>query len=151
MPRTQQQPVQSAPNQPYGTGGEQEKAQQAIPLPRASNAGPPAPAQPQASGQAPPMPQGGGGGQPQGDPMQQAIQFARDFDPGITPLTAPTSRPGEPVQAGLSMGPGAGPEIFNAPARAMAAADILTKLALASGNDRFMESAAKIRGTGGMR
>jgi hypothetical protein len=33
----------------------------------------------------------------------------------LTPLTAPTERPGEPIQAGLPMGPGAGPSSMIAP------------------------------------
>jgi hypothetical protein len=35
--------------------------------------------------------------------------------PAITPLSAPTERPDEPVTQGNPMGPGAGPEILNLP------------------------------------
>lgn len=148
MPRTQK--PDAPQGQSYGERGEQVAAQKVIPLPRAANAGPPAPAQPPGSQQAPAMPPGGGGGQPV-DAMQSAVQAARDFNPGITPLTAASQRPGEPVQAGLSMGPGGGPEIFDQPSRAMASADILTQMAQSTGDDRFMELAARIRGTGGNR
>lgn len=66
-------------------------------------------------------------------------------------MTAPTQRPGEPVQAGLAMGPGPGPDIFSQPARANASADVLVSLAQASGNDQLLELAARIRKSGGMR
>jgi hypothetical protein len=34
---------------------------------------------------------------------------------GITPLTAPTERPNEPVTSGMSFGAGPGPEVLPAP------------------------------------
>lgn len=144
MPRTQQ--AAAAPTgMAYGAHQDAVQAQQQIPLPQAQ---PVTGRPPEGGGQGQPMP---ANGQAPVDPMQQAIGYARDFDPGVTPLNAPTSRPGEPVQAGLSMGPGPGPEIFSEPTRALATADVLTKLAQTSGNDAFLELASKIRGTGGMR
>lgn len=128
-----------APNsQAYGQRGDQIAAQKAMPLPQQ------APAQ----GQAPP---------PGGTPAQAAAQpvdimaLAKEYDPGITPLTAPSNRPGEPVTAGLSLGAGPGPEIFSQPARATRAADTLTALAQSTGDNRFMEMAARIRQGGGAR
>jgi hypothetical protein len=35
--------------------------------------------------------------------------------PQVTPLTAPTERPNEPVTTGIAMGPGAGPEALTLP------------------------------------
>lgn len=43
--------------------------------------------------------------QEQGAPMAQAPAL-----PTVTPLDAPSERPGEPVTAGAPLGPGAGPE-----------------------------------------
>lgn len=135
MPRQYQAP--QAPNsQAYGQRGDQIAAQKAVPLP-----------------QTPPQtPQG-----PPSTPAQDAAQqpdvmaLARDFDPGITPLNAPSTRPGEPVTAGLAQGAGPGPEIFAQPARATRAADVLTALAQSTGDDRFMQMAARIRQAGGAR
>lgn len=41
---------------------------------------------------------------------QQAVPMAPAPGPAPVPISAPTSRPTEPVQAGLSLGPGPGPE-----------------------------------------
>lgn len=129
MPRDRQAP--KAPNdQAYGMRGDQIAAQQAIPLPQQQT-----PA----------------GQMAQQQPEMNVVEQARQFDPGITPLTAPTERPGEPVQAGLAMGPGPGPDIFSQPARANAAADVLVALAQSSGNDEMLELANRIRQSGGLR
>ena len=138
MPRNAQAP--QAPNgQAYGQKGEAIAAQQQIPLPQGQG-----PTMPAAQGQAGPQP---------GQPTQPVdlMQAAQQFDPGITPLTAPSQRPGEPVTTGLATGPGAGPEIFSQPSRASASADVLTALAQASGNDAFLDLASRIRQAGGMR
>lgn len=81
------------PNQPYGAAGAQLSSQQAVPM-----ASPPAPsaAAPTPGGAAPPA--AGGVGAPMPSPGA-----AGD-------LHRPTERPGEPVQAGMAMGPGPGPE-----------------------------------------
>ncbi len=47
----------------------------------------------------------------------------------ITSLFAPTERPNEPVTTGNPLGPGAGPEILNLPARTFSATQILSRLA----------------------
>lgn len=141
MPRNRQAP--NAPTgQPYGDRQEQIQSQQAIPLPQGGR-----PSLPASGGGAPaPAP----GGPPQ-DPMAAAVEYARNFDPGVTPLTAPSQRPGEPITTGLSLGPGAGPEIFSQPSRAMKSADVLDKLSNFNGNTRLSELAARIRGSGGLR
>lgn len=144
MPRAGQAPT-AVPNQGYGQAGQQIEAQRAVPLPRVPNPSQVQGGRPAGGGQQPAPQQE----QAPQDPMQAAIQYARDFDPGITPLTAPSTRPGEPVQEGLSLGPGAGPDIFSQPARANQAADFLTALAQASGDQSFLDKASKIRGSGG--
>lgn len=133
MPRNRQyQAPAAANNQAYGLRGDQLQAQQAMPIPQSDPVPPQAPPQPSAS-----------------DP--NLLQVAQQFDPGITPLSAPTERPGEPVTTGLSLGPGAGPEIFSSPARAQRSADMLDMLAQFSGDDRTRQMAARIRATGGLR
>jgi hypothetical protein len=87
------QAVTVAPNQTYGEGAAQARAQQAVPLPKAGGL----PSLGSGSGSPPaPVPPG---------PVPGALG----------PLNRPTERPGEPITAGLPMGPGAGPEALSAP------------------------------------
>jgi hypothetical protein len=89
------QPVQTVPGQTYGQAGAQAQAQKIIPLPT-QNAG-----QVPAGGAAAPTPA------PPAGPL-----------PGsLTPLSAPTQRPNEPVTHGADAGPGGGSEVlgFNQP------------------------------------
>ena len=79
------QPVTVASGQTYGSRQQQVDAQRAIPLPAAS-APPPAP---------------------------QAGTVAAG--PTVTPLSAPTTMPNQPVTHGLPIGPGAGPEVLGLP------------------------------------
>lgn len=74
------QPVQAGPSQGYGQRVAQEDAQRAIPLP----------AQPPASAGVP-------GG-------------ATRYPDELEPFDRPSDRPGEPITAGLPMGPGPGPD-----------------------------------------
>lgn len=47
---------------------------------------------------------------------QKQVPMASGPLPGsVTPLDAPTSRPGEPVTAGIPLGPGPGPEVLTNP------------------------------------
>jgi len=77
----------------YGQRKMMENAQKVIPLP-----------------QQPPLPSPGGGGPP------AAAGAALPPQPGLSPgeldFTRPTENPGEPVTAGLPMGPGPGPEVL---------------------------------------
>jgi len=41
---------------------------------------------------------------------QAPSRFREDLSEGITPLNAPTQRPGEPITTGIALGAGAGPE-----------------------------------------
>lgn len=85
------QPPAAAPNQTYGQAGAQLAAQKQIPLSKS----PP----PQAAGPSLPAPGNAGSGGPQ----------------AITPLSAPTARPNEPITAGLPTGAGPGPEALGLP------------------------------------
>lgn len=104
---------------PYGR--QQELQQQARALPMTP---PPAPAR-QA---APPPPTAA-------DPLSRITAEGWDL-PDVTPLNAPTQRPGEPVTAGLPIGLGPGPEVlprFTTPALAQT----LQSLAEATGDPTF--------------
>ena len=78
-------PATAATGQPYGEAGKQLAAQKIVPM---GTTPVPAPA-------APPAPMGPGPGE-------------------LTALNAPSERPNEPLTHGLSIGAGAGPEIFPA-------------------------------------
>jgi hypothetical protein len=90
--------------QPYGERAAQQAAQRAVPI-----TGPP---------QAPVPPTGPAGGATGTAPLvpsAPATAGAGGPAPGeLTPLFAPTERPGEPVTAGIGLGPGPGREALNA-------------------------------------
>jgi hypothetical protein len=128
MPRNYQAP--QAPNaQAYGQRGDQMSAQQAMPLPKVPNDVP--------------NPERG----PQGPDMGSLIQMAQQFDPQITPLSAPSMRPGEPLTQGLPMGPGAGPEVL-APTTTQRerVAQLLHSMALSTGDPSLTDLSLQIRG-----
>ena len=82
-------PIAAATGQAYGERGAQIAAQRAVPMARpATDMVPPA------------------------GPSAPAAQSAPPPGPQIVPLSDPTARPGEPVTAGLPVGPGAGPEVL---------------------------------------
>jgi hypothetical protein len=148
MPRDRKnsQPAQAQASQSYGEKTDQLQAQAAMPIPRNAPTGPPqgqaAPAPPSAG-----APAGGGGEQV--DPRELLLQQAQAFDPGITPLTANSMRPGEPVTAGLRSGPGPGPEIFEQPTRKLHAADTMALIGQVTGDDKLLQMADTIRRAGG--
>ena len=84
-------PMAAATGQQYGKAGEQMAAQRAMPVSR-----PATDAVPSAG------PSMGGAPRPTAPPGP--------LPGGLTPLDAPTQRPGEPLTAGLPVGPGTGPE-----------------------------------------
>lgn len=92
--RTTQAP-KAAPGQPYGEAKQQLDSQKQIPLSRT-----PAPGGPPVSSTAAIAGMVGGGGSP------------------VPSLTAPSTRPNEPLTSGLKTGPGPGPEALNLPAQA---------------------------------
>lgn len=133
MPRTRQyQAPQAVSAQAYGQKGEQLAAQAQMPLPQ-TNAGPPMPAN--AGGQITP----------------DILAMAQQFDPRVTPLNAPTNRPGEPVTAGLTTGPGPGPEALRQSGQAQAAADTLAMMARITGDTAYRDMATNIMQSGGYR
>lgn len=96
----QAQPPRAPTNMAYGEHKAMIEAQQAMPMPQA----PP-----------PPTPQPGApqGGVPFDQLFAQAMQEAEAMEPMQVGMNAPTSRPNEPITAGLSSGPGPGPEVLS--------------------------------------
>jgi hypothetical protein len=93
------QAPQAATGQTYGVAKQQMDAQRAIPLAKTPVPGvAPSPASPSGGVSALAGMLGGGGSQV-----------------AVPSLTAPTTRPNEPLTAGLPTGPGAGPEALNLP------------------------------------
>ncbi|MCA1846728.1 MAG: hypothetical protein LC792_26760 [Actinobacteria bacterium] len=116
----QAQPVRTAPGQEYGKATAQAEAQRVVPM-----------------AAAPPIPAGGGGG-PVFAPspgFDQSIPVPAGYiAPGeVTPLHAPTERPGEPLTHGLPVGPGAGPEALGATLQQGTLGALLRQAATTSG------------------
>lgn len=107
------QPVRTAPGQPYGSRVQQERAMEAVPLPRQGAADP------------------AGGGPPTPAPQPG----------GLTPLTAPTQRPHEPITAGVDVGPGPGSQVLASSPRNVGRS-VLTELATET-NDPFLTALAQ--------
>ena len=125
-------PDQNMPSPGYGQGQELAALQNVAPIQ------PPAPI-PTGTPTAPaPTPQK----QPL-DPFQLAQQYV---NPTGLPPNAPTTRPDIPVTHGMSIGPGAGPEILHRARPHQPAADILDLLADLSGDPELSIRAARIRG-----
>lgn len=118
----QQAPVKAAPGQAYGERGAQEASQRDMPM-----AG------------------GGASASPPGS-FEDVLAAAQEapFDP--IALGAPTGRPYEPVTAGLSTGPGPGPEALRKPGSQ--ASDVLTALADSLGTPDLQLLAERARSRG---
>jgi hypothetical protein len=93
------EPVSVVPGQGYGEEAQQKVAQRALPL---------APTQVNVAPGSPGTTSGAGG--PGAEMLGGQPPAAGPFAGELTPLTAPTNRPNEPVTAGLPIGPGPGPE-----------------------------------------
>jgi hypothetical protein len=91
-------PVDAPTGQPYGVRAQQVAAQRAIPMARPQTDSIAAPAQSGAATPTAPRPSA-----PSGPPAG-----------GVVPLHAPSTRPDEPITAGLSVGAGPGPEVLGA-------------------------------------
>lgn len=118
-------PVRVATGQTYGKAQQQIQAQQTVPMGPTPLAG-----FPQGGPPLPPLPPGqqpmpGAGGPPLGGPPMVGPQQVPPIAPpgqgpmipagGLGPYGGPTTRPNEPVTAGLSIGAGPGPEALAPP------------------------------------
>lgn len=107
------QPIRDLPHAKYGENKAYVQQEQSAPLAK-DDGSPPSDLMPAASPSSPAPAQPGAQPAP-------AAQLAP-----VTPLLAPTTRPTEPVTAGVSMGPGPGPEAAGlAPARPSSLTDAL--------------------------
>lgn len=120
------QPAAAPTNMAYGARKETLEAQRAVPLPQVQT----------------PSPLGAGGampGQPgpEVDPFSAALAQASAMSSPSQLMGAPSARPDEPVQAGLPVGPGAGPSDNPEPR----AAALLDQLAADTGDPAMSELA----------
>jgi len=149
MPRKRQtqagmpaQAVSPVGGQMYGAGVEQAALQQAMPAPQLQGASLPA-TNPMQQATAPPA-----GQPPAAPPMPAADQFAalmasaQQLKGQAGLLTAPSARPGEPVTAGLSLGPGPGTEALQA-RTGSPIGESWRRLSAATGDPYFAELARK--------
>jgi len=90
------QAIREIPGQYYGAGVEQQELQAAMPTPASR--------QPVSSAPAP-------AAQPEAAPVD-LMAIAKQMQGGPGMLRQPSARPNEPVTAGLSRGPGPGPEVL---------------------------------------
>lgn len=142
MPRKRQptlsgqpsQPISPVPGQTYGMGEQQMAMQRTMPAPQQATVPRPAAPQPQQAPQA---------AQQAADPNQMMAAAAQLRDQtGL--LQQPTQRPNEPVTAGLSRGPGAGPEALQVH-QGTPAGDLLRLLSRETGQSYFAELADRAR------
>ena len=130
MPRTAKakpQSPQAAAGQAYGERQAQVESQQAMPLPNMRQVN------------APPMPAGA-----QGQELLHQARSANLVVPGG--ITHPTDRPDEPITAGLSTGPGLGPEALPTVKRPESDyARMLRLMTRATGDPSWANQAARMR------
>lgn len=138
MPRTRKtlsgqdaQPVGAVAGQMYGMGEEQMALQRAMPAPQVG--GPPA--APAGGPSAPPA-----GAAPPAGPQPDVRALAAALANRGNLFTQPTKRPGEPVTAGLSRGPGPGPEALGQRMGSPAGAFLRT-ISARTGNPEFADLA----------
>lgn len=81
-----------------------------------------------------------------GDPIAAAIPDANAAPTELLSLFGPSQRPDEPVTAGMSRGPGPGPEILGGPSTA--ASDTLDSLAAETGDYSLAILAQRARARG---
>ena len=133
------QPPRAAKGLPYGQGKEMADAQAAIPLPdnlAATSAAASAPSPAPPGGSPPP----GGGG----TALDQAIAAAAMAPDPTGGLTSPSTRPDEPITAGLPIGPGAGPQaLAQAKAQRASVASFFAIAAETFGNDPVLAAMAQ--------
>lgn len=124
--------------QTYGAGVDQQQLEQSLPTPNVTAA-------PPANVTAAPPPNSAP--QPQNDvpyDHQQALAAASQYADQTGILKADTNRPSEPITAGLTRGPGPGPEALGL-TRGSPTGDLLRRLSAATGDPSLAELAMKAR------
>lgn len=145
MPRGPRKTRSGAPAQPstpvadqtYGAGVEQQALARTMPTPNNAAVTPAAPPATAGTASAPaPVDQAAA--------LQAALQAAQGLRGQAGVLSMPTQNPGEPVTAGLSIGPGPGPEALMRP-MANATGETLRRLSIDTGDPYWAELAARVR------
>lgn len=146
------QPVAPVPGQQYGAGVEQAALQRAMPAPQARGAAAvaaPAPSQ-STAGSIPqqPMADAGAVAAPtqasDQDRYLAAMQAAQQLRGSTGLLSGGTTRPNEPITAGLSRGPGPGPEALGMRGGSPTG-DFFRKLSAATNDPYFAQLAQRAR------
>lgn len=125
------QPLSAPTGLPYGQRSQLLDAQRVVPLPNAGGIQAGAPA-------------GGGNAQ------DQVVAYLREHPPpNVTPLGGPSMRPNEPSTAGLSSGPGPGPEALAGRGAPMKASQFWRTLYEQTGDEEYARLAEQAisRGT----
>lgn len=136
-------PAQTGPGvagQTYGQGVEQQALEAVMPTPN-NAAAPDAAAAPP-----PPVEAAAAPASQQTDPSDRyaaALAAAADIRSQTGALNRPTDRPMEPITAGMSLGPGAGPDSLRRPPSRTGS--LLRELSLRTGDPRWAEMAQKAR------
>lgn len=155
MPRTRRpstlsgapaQPTAPVPGQTYGMGVEQQQLAEAMPAPNvqpsAPDASPASMAVPPPSAGAPTAGPPPNPAQARAEQYQAALAAAQQLQGKAGMLRVPSQRPNEPVTAGLTIGPGPGPEALGMP-RGNPTGNTLRKLAAATGDSYLRELAER--------
>jgi hypothetical protein len=140
------QSIDSVEGQRYGEGVEQQQLQETLPAPeRGTEIAAPTAAGPSSA----PAPGGSPGGPSQGGPPAVAgvdpaaiQQFLASNQPR---LLGGTASPDEPITAGLSSGPGAGPEVLAMGRSTTPLARYMRRLAQETGNTKWQHLAERAR------
>lgn len=112
------QPVQAPTGLPYGESQELQQSQEAAPLPQAAPV----------------------------DPWEQVMGAAQQMEFSPVGLNAPSTRPDEPVTAGLPSGPGPGPEAMRP--QGGLSAQIQRAIATSGGSETLMRLLENARRAG---
>lgn len=127
------QPISAVPGQTYGAGEDQMAMQRAMPAPQVAGTAVAAqPSGPAASTSAGPP------------DLAMLMQAAQGLQGQTGLLTQPTNRPGEPITAGLSSGPGVGPSALQM-RQGSPAGEMLRRLTDATGDPSFAALARRAR------
>lgn len=121
--------------QTYGNGADQQQLDQAMPTPNVQSA-PPAPATAPVLQQAEPA--------PGAYDHQAALATAQQLAGETGVLQRESTRPNEPITAGLSRGPGPGPEALGL-TQGTPTGDMLRRLSAELGDPFFADLAARAR------
>lgn len=132
-------PISPVAGQEYGASQQQMQLERSLPTPNLRNEPLPPTTVPQPAGAAPPAPGGAAA-----DPHAAALAAAAALRGQTGLLQQPSTRPNEPITAGLPIGPGPGPEVL-AGRIGTPAGDLFRRLTAETGDPLFAELASRVR------